>query len=206
MAELVMKLRGAGINDRRLLVAIERIPRRLFLGARDQPDAAQDRALPIECGQIASAPSTVAYVLQSLDIRPDDKVLEIGTGSGFQTAIIAHLAKRVVTLDRFRTLSDLARDRFETLRLDNVVPVVADGAQGYSRHAPYDRIVLNAAVDIVPRALLDQLMDGGVLVAPVGTGTTQTLVRIVKQERTFTRTELRKVRFLKLEDGVARML
>jgi Protein-L-isoaspartate carboxylmethyltransferase len=206
MAGLVMKLRASGISDRRLLVAIERIPRRLFLEARDQPDAALDRAFPLPCGQIASAPSTLATMLSALEIGPEDKVLEIGTGSGFQTAIIAHLAKRVVTLDRYRTLSDLARDRFETLRLDNVTTLVADGLAGYPKHAPYDRIVVNGAVESVPAPLLDQLMDGGVIVAPIGTGFTQKLVKLVKRERTFTRTELGEVRLIRLDEGVARKL
>ncbi|SON55958.1 Protein-L-isoaspartate O-methyltransferase [Hartmannibacter diazotrophicus] len=206
MAELVMKLRGMGISDRRVLVAIERIARRLFLDARDHADASSDRAFPIECGQAATAPSTVARVVQALDLGPDHKVLEVGTGSGFQTAIMAHLANRVISLDRYRTLIDLAKDRFETLRLDNISLILADGAQGFPRHAPYDRIVVNAAVPTIPGALLDQLMDGGILVAPVGDGAKQQLARFQKNERAFTRTEFGVVRFLGLEAGTAAKL
>lgn len=206
MAELTMKLRGIGITDVRLLSALETIPRRIFISAAYQSSAYLDRAVPIECGQVLHAPSTVAMLVAALDVRPEHRVLEVGCGSGFQAAVLSHLASSVVTMDRFHSLVDLADDRLSTLKIVNVTPMFGDGLEGFTRHAPYDRILLDGAVEKVPTALLDQLSDRGVLVAPVGNGAAQTLVRISRDGRLFHRTELMSMRCLPLREGVARRL
>lgn len=203
MANLTMKLRSAGVADRRVLAALERVPRRLFLAAQYQQSVDLDRPLPIECGQVTSAPTDIARAVEALEVRPGDKVLEIGTGSGFQTAVLAQLAMRVVSVDRYRTLIDLAEDRLTMLKVDNVTLIAADGLYGFTRHAPYNRIIVNGAMKSVPGALLDQLDENGLLVAPVGEGPTQTLVTLRRQDRTFTRAELRTVRYLPLIEGMA---
>lgn len=205
-AELIMKLRGLGITDKRLLSAMETIPRKIFVPASCQSGVYLDRAIPIECGQIMNAPSSVAMALDLLGVEPSHIALEVGCGSGYQTAILAHLAGRVVAIDRYHTLVDLADDRLASLRLDNVTAVVADGFDGMSRHAPYDRILVDGAVEKVPTALLDQLADHGVLVAPVGKGPRQTLMRIVREGRLFHRSEHGPVRTLPLVEGTARRL
>lgn len=178
MAELTMKLRGMGVTDTRLLRALELVPRRMFVAAAHQASAYLDRSLPIECGQTINAPSTVALMVSALAVEPGHKVLEVGCGSGFQAAILAHLAAQVVTMDRFRSLIDIAEDRLTALKITNVITLLGDGLEGFTRYAPYDRILLDGAVEKVPTALLDQLADRGILVAPVGVGHTQTLVRI----------------------------
>jgi protein-L-isoaspartate(D-aspartate) O-methyltransferase len=206
MAELTMKLRGIGITDTRLLAALETIPRRLFISASYQSSAYLDRSVPIECGQTLNAPSIVATMVAALDVRPESRVLEVGCGAGFQASILAKLASHVVTMDRFRTLIDIAEDRFTALKITNVTALLGDGMEGFTRHAPYDRILVDGAVEKVPTALLDQLADRGSLVAPVGSGTTQTLVRITRDGRLFHRVELGPVRMFPLKEGVARRL
>lgn len=183
MAELTMKLRGMGVTDTRLLRALELVPRRMFVAAAHQASAYLDRSLPIECGQTINAPSTVALMVSALAVEPGHKVLEVGCGSGFQAAILAHLAAQVVTMDRFRSLIDIAEDRLTALKITNVITLLGDGLEGFTRYAPYDRILLDGAVEKVPTALLDQLADRGILVAPVGVGHTQTLVRISRDVR-----------------------
>jgi protein-L-isoaspartate(D-aspartate) O-methyltransferase len=206
MAELTMKLRGIGITDVRLLSALEVIPRRMFISAAYQASAYLDRSLPIECGQVLHAPSTVAMHVAALDVRPEHRVLEVGCGSGYQASVLAHLAGHVVSIDRYRSLIDLAEDRFAALKISNVTALFGDGLEGFTRHAPYDRILVDGAVEKVPTVLLDQLGDHGMLVAPVGAGPTQTLVRISRDGRLFHRTELMPTRCLPLREGVARRL
>ena len=206
MAELTMKLRGIGITDTRLLSALETIPRRMFISASYRASAYLDRAVPIECGQMMNAPSTVATQVAMLDVRPEHRVLEVGCGSGFQAAVISRLASHVVSIDRFHSLIDLADDRLSALKIVNVSTMLGDGLEGFTRQAPYDRILLDGAVEKVPTALLDQLSDRGILVAPLGTGPTQMLVRISRDGRLFHRTELMPVRARPLREGVARRL
>ncbi len=206
IAELTMKLRGMGVTDTRLLRALELVPRRMFVAAAHQASAYLDRSLPIECGQTISAPSTVALMVSALGVGPEDKVLEVGCGSGFQAAILAHLAAQVVTMDRFHSLIDIAEDRLTALKILNVITLLGDGLEGFTRYAPYNRILVDGAVEKVPTALLDQLADKGTLVAPVGTGHTQTLVRISRDGRLFHRAELGKIRQFPLKEGVARRL
>jgi protein-L-isoaspartate(D-aspartate) O-methyltransferase len=202
MASLVMGLRAMGLTDSRLIGALETVPRRLFVPARYHDDAYADRAVPIECGQILSAPSTVAEMLKTLDLKPGQSVLEVGCGAGYQAAILSAFGARVVTLDRYRTLIELAEDRFTALKLP-VTTAIADGFEGYVRHAPYERIIVDGAVSRVPPALLEQLANGGVLIAPVGTGPTQTLVRMTREGRLYNRTDLGTVRFVPLTPGLA---
>lgn len=206
IAELTMRLRGLGVTDTRVLRALETIPRRMFVAAAYQASAYLDRSLPIECGQNINAPSTVALMVSALGATASDKVLEVGCGSGFQAAILAQLAAQVVTMDRFRSLIDIAEDRLNALKITNVVTLLGDGLDGFTRHAPYNRILVDGAVEKVPTALLDQLADKGTLVAPVGIGPTQMLVRISRDGRLFHRTELGKIRQFPLQEGVARRL
>lgn len=206
LAIMTRRLQSDCAADPDILAAIESIPRRMFVSAPYQPGAYLDRALPIECGQMLSAPSTVVSMISTLDVRPEHKVLEVGCGSGFQAAVLGRLAAKVVTLDRFRTLVELAEDRLGALKIGNVSALVADGFDGFTRHAPYDRILVDGGVPKVPTALMDQLTDKGVLVAPVGTGFSQTLVRIVRDGRLFHRTEIGQVRFVPLIEGIASRL
>lgn len=205
MASLFMKLRATGLSDARLLAAMERVPRRLFMPARYQDDAWTDMAQPIECGQTLPAPSAMARVLRALAGEAGQAVLEIGTGSGYQAAVLAMLGLRVVTVERYRTLADLASDRFASLKLD-IESVCGDGLDGHPRKAPYDRILLDGAVARIPAVLMDQLSDHGVLVAPVVSGGATTLVRVIRDGRLFNRTDLGPVRAATLVEGLAARL
>ncbi|TYC50346.1 protein-L-isoaspartate(D-aspartate) O-methyltransferase [Rhodobacterales bacterium] len=206
-ASLVLGLRRRGIGARQVLAAIERVPRRLFLSARHHGLAYEDAALPIECGQTVYAPSLVAFTVQALDISPEHAVLEIGTGSGYQAAVMAHLAERVDTIDRFATLSDLATRRFAALKLANVKASQADGFAGLKRQGPYDRIVATATVESVPDAWVQQLKPGGFIVAPVGRSKQpQSLIRFRKNSDVMTAEHLMTVRTVMLQPGLAKKL
>lgn len=205
-AELVQILTSGGFSDERILAAIAAVPRRLFLAAPYQPGAYADRALPIECGQTQSAPSTTALLAAALDVSAGHKVLEVGCGSGYQAAVLAELAQRVYTLDRYRTLVDLAEDRIALLKIGNVQPIHADGFDGHAKQAPYDRILIDGAVERIPPPLMDQLADHGVLIAPVGGRASQMLVKVVRDGRLFHRTEIGEVRFIPLVEGLAARL
>ncbi len=184
LARLVLAVASKGVHDRRILAAIEEIPRSLFVAAEYHGKSLEDRPVPIECGQTVDAPSAIALLHQAAGIAPDHRVLEIGTGSGYGTAILASLAAKIYTVERFRTLGELAADRFSTLHLDNVVASIHDGFEGFGRHAPFHRIVLDGAVEVPPRALLEQLAPQGVLVAAIGVaGGRQTLTRYVRADR-----------------------
>ena len=163
-----MELRGQGIDDKRVLGAIERIPRDAFVEAPFATHAYDNSALPIACGQTISQPFIVAYMTQHLDVQPNMRVLEIGTGSGYQAAILSPLCRRVYTIERHRPLLDQARARFERLKLHNVVSRLGDGFLGWPEQAPFDRIILSCAVPQIPPILIEQLKIGGVLIAPVG--------------------------------------
>lgn len=206
-AALVLALRRRGVGARDVLAAIERVPRRLFLPARYHGLAYEDTALPIECGQTLSAPSMIAVCVQALAIAPEHAVLEIGTGSGYQAAVMAHLAARVETLDRFATLTELATKRFAALRLENVKARQQDGFDGLRQQGPYDRIVVNAAVEAVPDSWVEQLKPGGVLVAPIGKpNQLQSLIRFQKTDDVMTAETLSPLRTVMLRPGVARKL
>ena len=204
IAELLLRLRRTGITDRRVLGAIEAVPRDLFVPAESQQESYSERALPIECGQTISAPVIVGLMTAALDVNDRDRVLEIGTGSGYQTAVLARLARRVYTIDRFRTLVMAAESRFQTLHLSTVTTLVGDGMKGWPEQAPFDKIVVTAAGDEVPEALLKQVRVGGIIVAPVGPADgVQKLVKMTRTEEAFDETVLADVRFVPLIPGKA---
>ena len=167
--QLIMELRGQGIDDRRVLEAVEKTPRENFVEAPFVNHAYDNSALPIACGQTISQPYVVAYMTQHLDVQPQHRVLEIGTGSGYQAAILSPLCRRVYTVERHRPLLDQARARFAALGLHNVVSKLGDGFLGWPEQAPFDRIILSCAVPQIPPILTQQLKSGGALIAPVGT-------------------------------------
>jgi protein-L-isoaspartate(D-aspartate) O-methyltransferase len=207
IAELILKLRRRGIRDRRVLSAIEHVPRRLFLAAELHAGAYDDRALPIECGQTISAPSMVALMTEALDVAPGHRVLEIGTGSGYQAAVLAHLAAEVYTVERYRSLLALAEERFAALRLLNIQTHLGDGTAGWPDQAPFDRIIVTAAAAEIPEELVEQLELGGVMVLPVGpSGGAQHLVRAVRGTDRLDTKRLGDVRFVPLVAGIAHHL
>jgi protein-L-isoaspartate(D-aspartate) O-methyltransferase len=168
IARLILDLRRSGIHDRRILSAIESVPRRLFLSARYHDQAYANRAVPIECGQTISQPTVVAMMTEALSVTPESRVLEIGTGSGYQAAVLARLAAHVFTIERYEQLAMLAKERLEVLRIRNVSVRVGDGGDGWPEEAPFDRIMITAAAERIPAALFAQLTENGVMVAPVG--------------------------------------
>lgn len=203
--ELLMTLRNQGIRDQAILEAIERTPREKFLDESFQAQAYADQALPIACGQTISQPYVVAFMTDKLKLERDHKVLEIGTGSGYQTAILARLARRVYTIERYRTLAEQAGKRFKELGLDNIFQMVGDGYKGWPKQAPFDRIIVTAAAREAPPELLEQLAPGGIMVIPLEEGSQrQDLYRITRDEDGFAREKLLPVRFVPLVAGVAR--
>lgn len=203
---LVMALRRTGITDKGVLGAMERTPRDLFVAESFLDQAYENRPLPIDCGQTISQPFIVAMMTEALKVDDRCKVLEIGTGSGYQAAILARLARRVYTVERYRTLLKAAETRFETLRLTNIVTRIADGSKGWPEQAPFDRIMVTAAAPERPDTLLEQLKDGGICVAPVQNGPVQTLIRYQRSGDTFGETALGDVRFVPLVPSPARAL
>jgi protein-L-isoaspartate(D-aspartate) O-methyltransferase len=207
IADLILRLRKAGVTDQRIVAAIESVPRDLFVSAESRRSAYAERALPIECGQTISAPGIVGTMTAAISPRERDRVLEVGTGSGYQTAVLARLAKRVYTIERFRTLMAAAESRFKTLRLNNITTLIGDGARGWAEQAPFDAIVVTAAADRVPEALIEQLRIGGTMVIPVGPQDgVQRLLKIVKTETGTEETSLGDVRFVPLIPGKAEHL
>ena len=207
--EFLLTMRRRGIRDLRVLRALELVPRERFVEPEQRDLAYEDHALPIECGQTISQPYVVAAMTEALALGPDHRVLEIGTGSGYQAAVLAHLCSQVISVERYRTLADLAAQRLDELGLDNVTVIVGDGALGAPEHAPFDRIVVTAAANDVPQTLLDQLKEGGILVIPVGPpGGVQSLQRIRKKGDGggLEREELMAVRFVPLVPGKAAAL
>ena len=207
MARLILALRSQGVTDPAVLGAIEKTPRELFTPDLFKERAWEDSALPIACGQTISQPFIVGLMTQALTIQPRDRVLEIGTGSGYQTAILAKLARLVYTIERYRTLMKEAESRFKTLGLTNVITRFGDGGEGWPEQAPFDRIMVTAAAPDEPKKLLAQLKPNGVLVAPIGKGPVQSLRRYAGDGKGgFHMEKLCDVRFVPLLDGVAREL
>ncbi len=201
---LLMHLRRAGISDAGVLRAMEKVPREMFIPEGWHDRAYEDSALPIECGQTISQPYIVALMTQALELDDRCKILEIGTGSGYQTAILARLARRVYTIERYRALLREAQARFAALKLTNIVAIAADGAKGWPEQAPFDRILVTAAAPGRPDALLDQLKPGGIMIAPVGAGDPQMLIRYRRTEQGIEEEKLADVRFVPLVPGLAR--
>lgn len=165
---LVMALRKQGITDPRVLAAIERTPREVFVGEAFEHAAYDNSALPIACGQTISQPYVVAVSTLALELAENHRVLEIGTGSGYQAAVLSRLCRRVYSVERHRALHLEAERRFKTLRIENIATKLGDGFKGWAEQAPFDRILLTAAVPEVPNMLIEQLKPGGILVAPIG--------------------------------------
>jgi protein-L-isoaspartate(D-aspartate) O-methyltransferase len=207
IADLILRLRRVGVTDTRVVNAIETVPRELFVPAEWRAEAYAERALPIECGQTISAPVIVGMMTAALGTEPHDRVLEIGTGTGYQTAVLARLVAQVFTIDRYRTLIASAESRFKTLRLTNITARAGDGTEGWPQQAPFDRIVVTAAAEDVPEALTEQIRVGGVLVMPVGPADDiQKLMRLERTERGFSETAMADVRFVPLIPGMAEKL
>jgi protein-L-isoaspartate(D-aspartate) O-methyltransferase len=202
--KFVLELRRRGIMDPAVLRAMEEVPRERFVMPAHAGAAYQDRAMPIACGQTISQPFVVAYMTEQLAVGPRHHVLEVGTGSGYQAAVLSRLATKVTTIERYRTLADAARIRLKALGYDNVDVIHGDGIAGMPARAPFDRIIVTAAADTAPPALIDQLAVGGVMVMPLGPDAYQTLVKITRTERGIARTNLIAVRFVPLLPGEAR--
>ena len=204
-ARIVLALRKAGVTDAALLNAIETVPRDLFMSPGFEDRAWEDAALPIECGQTISQPYVVGVMTAALELTGHEKILEIGTGSGYQTAILSKLARRVFTLERYRTLLRNAQSRHEALKLTNIVSKCGDGSLGWPDQGPFDRIIFTCAAPARPDIHLAQLALGGILVAPVGAGAVQELLRYrLREDGVFEEEALMDVRFVPLLPGVAR--
>ncbi|MDE0783509.1 MAG: protein-L-isoaspartate(D-aspartate) O-methyltransferase [Planktomarina sp.] len=203
--QFLFNLRSQGMTDTRVLNAMEKVDRGQYIRGTFSARAYEDTPLPIACGQTISQPSIVALMTEALDVQPRDKVLEIGTGSGYQAAILSHLARRVYTVDRHRKLVRAARAIFEAENIANITAFTADGSRGLEQLAPFDRIILTAASEDPPGPLLAQLRIGGIMVLPVGqSDTVQTLVKVLKTESGFDYNELRPVRFVPLLEGLGK--
>ena len=202
---LLMELRGFGIGDARVLGAIERVPREVFVPEAFKDQAYENVALPIGTGQTISQPLVVALMTEALEVNERHKVLEIGTGSGYQTAVLARLCRRVFTIERHRALLKEAERRFGELRLANITTRYGDGTKGWPEQAPFDRIMVTAAAPEVPTNLLDSLAEDGILVAPVGEERRdQNLVRVRRKGGKFATEDLGAVRFVPLVTGLPR--
>lgn len=204
LMQYMLSLRHAGVTDRDVLNAMERVPRHLFVTGHFQDRAYHDMPLPIASGQTISQPSVVGRMTQALAVGKRHKVLEIGTGTGFQAAILSHLARRVYSVERHRTLARSATKLFQDMDLVNVTVISGDGTLGLPEQAPFDRILLTAAAEDPPSILLAQLRVGGIMVLPVGqTDAVQSLIKIEKTQNGLEYTELDKVRFVPLVQGMA---
>ncbi|MBU2489757.1 MAG: protein-L-isoaspartate(D-aspartate) O-methyltransferase [Proteobacteria bacterium] len=192
-----------GITDPRVLAAMEKVPRHLFVSEALWDQVYGDHPLPIGHGQTISQPYIVAEMTQALDVSPDDRVLEIGTGSGYQAAILAELAYRVYTVERVRELAIAARAFFDELRYHNIVTRCGDGSLGWPEEAPFDAIMVTAGAPYVSKKLLSQLKMGGRMVIPVGDKHSQTLVKLVRDEDGIHQTDMLGCRFVNLvgEEG-----
>ncbi len=202
-----LTLRRRGISDQAVLRALEEVPREDFVEAADRASAYRDSALAIACGQTISQPFVVAYMTEQLQLQKHHRVLEIGTGSGYQAAVLSKLAASVLSVERFRTLADAARRRLERAGCDNVEVMVADGYDLPANLGPFDRIIVTAAMVEIPQNLTDRLDADGVLIAPVGPHHgVQTLIRMVKTASGLEQKELVDVRFVPALPGIAREL
>jgi protein-L-isoaspartate(D-aspartate) O-methyltransferase len=202
-----LTLRRRGISDQGVLRAMEEMPREAFVEQADRADAYRDSALGIACGQTISQPFVVAYMTEQLKVAKHHRVLEIGTGSGYQAAILSRLASHVLTIERFKTLADTARARLAALHCDNVEVMFGDGFDVPAEAGQFDRIIVTAAMVEIPDGLIDRLRPDGILIAPVGPHHgVQTLVRVVKTAGGSDRKDLVDVRFVPALPGIAKEL
>lgn len=201
--QFVFALRQKGVRDKRVLEAMEKIDRGAFVRGLFSERAYEDMPLPISCGQTISQPSVVGLMTQALDVTPRDKVLEVGTGSGYQAAVLSQLARRVYTVDRHKRLVEAAQEVFDALNLTNITAFPADGSHGLPEQAPFDRILVTAAAEDPPGPLLAELKMGGIMVVPVGqSDAVQSLIKVTRTETGFEYDELRTVRFVPLVEGM----
>jgi len=202
--QFLYALRAQGVTDKRVLQAMERINRSTFVHYQNER-AFDDVPLPINCGQTISQPSVVGLMTQALKVQHRDKVLEVGTGSGYQAAVLSQLARRVYTVERFSRLVSEAKAIFEQLDLGNITTVLGDGSFGLPDQAPFDRILVTAAAEDPPGPLLAQLKIGGIMVVPVGqSNAVQSLIKVTRSEDGYEYEELRDVRFVPLVEGIGR--
>ena len=200
--QFILSIRSKGVVDNNVLKALEAVNREKFLKGLFAQRAYEDTPLPIECGQTISQPSVVGLMTQALKITNRDKILEIGTGSGYQTAILSKLARRIYSVERFKPLYEEAREIFRKLQLNNVTSVWGDGSQGIVEQQPFDRIIVTAAAEDPPPTLLNQLKIGGIMVIPVGqSDEIQKLIRVERTGKNFKYEDLCDVRFVPLLEG-----
>jgi protein-L-isoaspartate(D-aspartate) O-methyltransferase len=203
----LLTLRRRGIVDQAVLRAMDEVPREFFVETSFIRSAYADQALPIACGQTISQPYVVAYMTEQLGVHSHHRVLEVGTGSGYQAAVLSRLAREVVSIERYRTLADQARERLRLLGYDNIEVVIGDGFAGVPDRAPYDRIIVTAAAERLPEALLDQLADQGVMILPLGSQDgSQHLIKLTKSQTGTRRENLIPVRFVPMLPGQAQEL
>lgn len=201
---MIFAIRQRGITNPDILNAIENTPRELFVDPLFKSRSFEDTALPIACGQTISQPSVVAYMTDALQLSPRCKVLEIGTGSGYQAAILAKLCRRLYTIERHPALAEIAEERLRKLGISNTVIKAGDGGLGWPDHAPFDRIILTAAAEDTPKILVDQLAVGGIMILPVGhSNESQQLIKLEKSEKGLHYSEMIPVRFVPLLEGLA---
>lgn len=202
-AALMLRMRARGISSKSLFEAIENTPRASFVPAEFRDAVWSNRTVPIECGEALEACDFQVAMIAALDLQPDNRVLEIGTGSGYTAAVMARLCEKILTLDRYKTLVQQARQRHEHLGLSNIVARQADGREG-APEGPFDRIIVWAAFEELPRKFVDQLTSGGIMVAPIGPGDgVQTMTHLTKVGSRFEKVELETVRLQPLASGVA---
>lgn len=205
--EFLLTLRRRGIADQAVLRAMDEVPRERFVEPTFADSAYADQALPIACGQTISQPYVVAYMTEQLKMESRHRVLEVGTGSGYQAAVLSHLAREVVSVERYRTLAEEARARLKAIGYENVDIVVGDGFAGVPDRAPYDRIIVTAAAETIPEALLDQLADGGIMILPLGSHDgSQHIIKLTKSVTGIRRENLIPVRFVPMLPGKAQEL
>ncbi|TPI62565.1 protein-L-isoaspartate(D-aspartate) O-methyltransferase [Mesorhizobium sp. B3-1-3] len=206
-AAFLLRLRGRGTAPKALVAAFEATPRRGFLSAQFHAIAWSDGMLPIECGEAIEGADLQAAVIAALHIEPGNRVLEIGTGSGYTAAVMSRLAARIITIDRYKTLTEQAKQRFEALAISNVITRQADGSNGLPNEGPFDRIVAWAAFDNLPRFLLDQLSSGGIVIAPIGPEEgEQVLAKLTKVGSRFEREDIGMVRLQPILRSVAAVI
>jgi protein-L-isoaspartate(D-aspartate) O-methyltransferase len=203
-AAFLLRMRARGISDKALLAAVEAVPRRNFVPGQWQDAVWLDQMIPIDCGETLEGLDLQATAIAALGLHPNHRVLEIGTGSGYTTAILAKLGGRVISLDRYKRLLDQARQRIDALGLTNVMLRQGDGSKGLGAEGPFDRIIVWAAFPEMPRHFVDQLSMAGVMVAAIGPGEgAQDVVRLTKTGSRFERDNIGKVRLQPLREGVA---
>ncbi len=203
--QFLFAIRSRGVTDKRVLTAMEKVDRGLFVKGLFAGRAYEDMPLPIECGQTISQPSIVGMMTQALQVTSRDTVLEIGTGSGYQSVILSQLARRVYTVERYKRLVTKSKQIFEFLKKTNIISIYADGSRGLPNQAPFDKIILTAAAEDPPGPLLSQLKIGGVMVLPVGqSDSVQSLIKVRRTQSGYDYEDIREVRFVPLVEGLGK--